>query len=157
MAEERKAVDESADLVAETVDEHRHCLQVVADLEACLEKAPDAEGAWLAAVLERLPVLATTLEAHFADEEAGPMFTRLPHRFPRFDARLKELKDEHVRMSAAVAEAIARAEAMRGSDPFDLRELKAQLQLLVARLRRHEAAEYEIVVEAHWDEVGVGD
>ena len=40
---------------------------------------------------------------------------------------------------------------------YQMRELNAQVQLLVATIRRHEAAENEIVIEAHWDEVGVGD
>jgi hypothetical protein len=31
------------------------------------------------------------------------------------------------------------------------------LQLMVATIRRHEAEENEIVIQAHWDEVGVGD
>lgn len=157
MADQGRRDTETADLLAETQDEHRRCLKAVANLETCLERAPDEEGVWLDEVLRILPELDTNLRDHFADEEQGPLFTRLPHRFPRFDGRLRDLRAEHPRLVAAVEECRRKADALRGADPFDMRELKAQLQLLVARLRRHEATEYEIVVEAHWDEVGVGD
>jgi hypothetical protein len=50
-----------------------------------------------------------------------------------------------------------KAEALENTEIFELRELNGRVQLLLAQIRRHEAAEDELVIRAHCEEVGVGD
>lgn len=147
-----------ASLVDETLDEHRGCMQAVADVEGCLDRKPDDPPRWVAELKRRLAALRESLGHHFEGEEAGPMFRELPTRHPRLAPRLADLEAEHATMIEAMDRLLEKAGAL-GPEPetFELRELNARTQLLVANIRRHEAAENEIVVQAYWDEVGVGD
>ena len=52
---------------------------------------------------------------------------------------------------------LRKAERLHEPETLDLRELSAHVQLFAARFRRHEAAENELVVEAYWNDIGVGD
>ena len=60
-------------------------------------------------------------------------------------------------LSERLERIIAQAEGLEDPAVYDLRELNAAVQLFVATLRRHEAAENEIVVHSLWDELGTGD
>jgi len=145
------------DIVEEMRGEHRGCMEVVAEVERCLDCQPDREGRWVSRLLESLPKLATTLRSHFEVEQQGPLYRKLPISFPRFAHRLEQLEAEHVRILEVVDGAVARARDLQTAEMYEIRELNAQVQLIVATIRRHEAEEDEILVQAHWDEVGVGD
>ena len=145
------------ELVGEMRAEHRCCMEVVAEVERCLDCQPDREGRWVSRLLESLPRLATTLRSHFEVEQQGPLYRKLPISFPRFAQRLEKLEAEHVRILEVVDGAVARARNLQSAEMYEIRELNAQVQLIVATIRRHEAEEDEILVQAHWDEVGVGD
>jgi hypothetical protein len=149
--------DARPEIVDEIREEHRGCMEVVAEVEGCLDCRPDREGRWVSRLLESLPRLATTLRTHFEVEQQGPLYRKLPIDFPRFAHRLEQLEAEHVRILEVVDGAVARARNLAGSEMSDVRELNAQVQLVVATIRRHEAEEDEILIQAHWDEVGVGD
>jgi hypothetical protein len=145
------------DIVDETLEEHRGCMEVVARVEQCLDQQPDREGQWLGRLTETLPLLATTLRAHFRVEQEGPLYRQLPIRYPRFSQRLEQLEAEHVRILETTDGIVARARDLGQVQMHEMRELNAQIQMLIATIRRHEAEENEIVIQAHWDEVGVGD
>jgi hypothetical protein len=145
------------DIVDETLEQHRGCMRVVAEVEQCVDQQPDREGAWLGRLAECLPRLASTLRAHFQVEQQGPLYRTLPVSFPRFAHRLEQLEAEHIRILEAVDSIVARARDSSDHRVHELRELNAQVQLVIATIRRHEAEENEIVIQAHWDEVGVGD
>jgi len=146
-----------ADIVEETLEEHRGCMAVVAEVEACLDRQPDREGEWLGRLRDKLPLLAATLRAHFRVEQEGPLYSKLPIKSPRFAHQLEKLEAEHVRILETVDSVVARTRKMKSAAMYEMRELNAQVQLIVATIRRHEAEENEIVIQAHWDEVGVGD
>lgn len=152
---DRRQVDDS--LVDQTLGEHRECMQVVDDLEACLERHPDAEGRWIAELQQKLGTLEATLKEHFEVESQGPLYRGLPESHPRLATRLKALEAEHGVLLERLAAVQQQAAGLSDPEAYELRELSARAQLLVARLQRHEAQENEIVMEAHWGEVGVGD
>lgn len=154
---EKNRTDVGDSVVQDTLEEHRHCMEVVAEIEACLDRQPDRDGRWLSDLLGKLPKLSDTLREHFASEEKGPLFEKIPYSHPRFASTLQDLKDEHGRIASTVDTIIQKAAQLQDAEIFELRELNAQVQLLIATIRRHEAAENEVVVQAHWDEVGVGD
>lgn len=141
----------------DTLDEHRECDQFIARLEASLDSPPDEAGLWVGGLLEHLPGLARTLREHFNAEESGSLFTDLPRRRPRFASRLEALKDEHPGILDEVNKIIDLAGGLHDGKLHELRGLNARIQLFVARLRRHEAVENELIFEVYWDDIGAGD
>ncbi len=144
-------------LVEETLDEHRGCLQLISEVEQCLDRPPDDRQRWLADLQGTLARLATALGRHFAGEESGPMFRSLPTQHPRLAGPLARLEAEHPVMLQKMNDVLEKANALENTEIFELRELNGGVQLLLAQIRRHEAAEDEMVIRAHWEEVGVGD
>jgi len=157
MSDEQRSETSKEESIQNTLDEHRECMQFVSALEACLDRQPDGSGRWVADLLEHLPGLARTMREHFEGEERGPLYGDLPQRRPRTATRLEALKVEHPLMLAEIAKIIDIAGDMGDAEIYELRELNARIQLFVARLRRHEAAENELIFEVYWDDVGTGD
>ncbi len=157
MPDDQRSGTGKTDSFQDTLDDHRECMQVVSELEACLDQPPDDPSRWVARLLEHLPGLARTMREHFEDEEGGLLFAEIPHRRPRFAVRLEALKEEHPRLLVEIAKVTKAAGNLRGAEVYELRELNARIQLLVARLRRHEAAENELIFEIYWDDIGTGD
>ena len=146
-----------ASLVEETRDEHAGCLKLLTELEACLDRPAGESERWLSELRAKLGELDTAMRRHFEGEEAGPVFRELPQRHPRLAAPLGKLEAEHREMLEQMESVQRKADALDVPTDYELRELNARVQLLVARIRRHEAAENELVIQAHWDEIGVGD
>ncbi len=134
---------------------HRECMEVVAEIERSVDRTPDR--GWVADLVERLPRLREALIDHFADEESGTLYGTMPLTFPHLAERFEALKHEHPRLLAHVDNLLERAGHLDDPKPYELRELDARMQLLLARIRRHEAQENELVFEAVWHEIGVGD
>lgn len=146
------------DLVDDTLDEHRSCMRLVADLEQHLACPADREGRWAEGVAQRLARLAETMKAHFDAEQRGPLFRQLPLTHPRLSDRLARLEKEHDEILAGSEATRLQAEALKGgAEPYRLHELNARVQLLIAKIQRHESEENELVLEAHWSELGMGD
>lgn len=144
-------------LVDQTREEHRSCMQLVTDVEQLLDRRPDDPDAWLTELVDGLTQLRDELKEHFDAEAVGPMFRALPISHPRLSARLAQLEGEHPSMLRTLDELLAKARGIERPELAQLRELNSLTQLFSARIRRHEAAEYELVMEAHWDDVGTGD
>jgi hypothetical protein len=144
------------DFYEETLQDHKECMAVVSEVEACLDRQPDREGQWIAELVAKLEHLAQTMREHFKEENDG-LYVQLPIKFPRLANRLAKLKGEHGQMLQTIEKTTAMAQRLNEPEMHELRELNAHVQLLVATIRRHEAEENELVIEAHWDEVGVGD
>jgi hypothetical protein len=144
-------------LVDQTREEHRSCMQLVAEVEQVLDRRPDDPESWLTDLKDRLAHLREELKEHFEVESAGPMFRALPISHPRLALRLSQLESEHPLMLENLDDLLAKARALKQPEVFQLRELNGLTQWFAARIRRHEAAEYELVIEAHWDDVGTGD
>lgn len=151
-----KKADPRADRIP-AIEDHRETMQIVSGVESCLDRRPDRRGNWVADVLAELPRLLETLRCHFSAEQEGPLYRTLPVSHPRFADRLKKLEAEHERILRSTEQAIRRAERFDEPQLYEIREFNAELQLLVATIRRHEAEENEIILAAHWDEVGTGD
>lgn len=146
-------------MVDSTLEEHRACMDLVADVEACLDREADREGRWIGDLVEKLPQLAERMREHFRSEESGPMFASLPVQYPHLADRLAKLQSEHRTLLETIDRVIQRASALNleHAERYEIRELHAEVQLMIATIRRHEAEENEAVLAAHWDEVGTGD
>ena len=139
------------------IDEHEGCMQVVVEIEHCLDREPDIEGRWLQKLTQKLSEVLEVLAAHFKTEELGPLYQEFPLRYPHFAERLERLTQEHPMMLEQIRSAIKHAQRLNSPEVYELRELSSRVQLLVARIRRHEAEENEMAFSAMWDEVGTGD
>ena len=157
MEDEPTTRSEEEASLKQTLDEHRECMAYVSKLEACLDHQPDDSSLWIGQLLDHLPGLARTMREHFEDEERGPLFAELPQRHPHVSDRLDALKNEHPRMLVEIDKIIDLTGGMRDAEVYELRELNARIQLFVARLRRHEAAENELMYELYWNDIGTGD
>ena len=134
---------------------HRECMEVLAEVERCVDRTPDE--AWVTDLMRCLPNLRESLQRHFTEEESGTLYDTMPMVFPHLSRRFEELRSEHPRLLENVDEILGKAEKLEAPETYELRELDAHVQLLLARIRRHEAQENELVFEAVWREVGVGD
>lgn len=139
------------------LDEHRECMRLVAEVEACLDERPDRDGRWMGRLLPKLEALADTLRSHFREEEQASLYREVPERFPHFADRLQRLASEHAVILDRASDLVRRAGALDHTRIHELREFNAGIQMLVASIRRHEAEENEVVLGAHWQEFGEGD
>jgi hemerythrin-like domain-containing protein len=139
------------------LDDHRECMRVVAEVEACLDTHPDRETRWIGRLVPRLEALIETLEHHFRDEEQEALYREIPERYPRHAERLRRLEAEHGRILTRARDLVKRAGSLDTTRIHELRAFNAGAQLLVARIRRHEAEENEVLLCAHWEEFGEGD
>ena len=139
--------------VDQTLAEHQGCLQVLVEVEDCLAR-PQGDGGWSAAILDRLRGLDVTLRRHFAGEEKG-LFGRLPIDHPELAPQVKKLKEEHAAILVLLL-ALTEKAAGPGSNKANhlSHELAAQVERLVAKVRRHEAEENELIMAAHWNTFG---
>jgi hemerythrin-like domain-containing protein len=140
-----------------TLDDHRECMRIVAEVEACLDDRPDRDGRWMRRMLPRLEAMTDKLRSHFEEEEQAALYREVPEKFPRFAERLERLAAEHSQILASAADLLQHAGKLNHTRIHELREFNAGVQLLVARIRRHEAEENEVVLGAHWQECGEGD
>ena len=146
------------ELVDDTLDEHRSCMRLVADLETHLACPPDRDGRWVEGVAQRMAGLVETMKAHFEAEQRGPLFRQLPLTHPRLSDRLARLEREHDEILEGGESTRLQAEGLRdGAESYQLHELNARVRLLIAKIQRHESEENELVLEAHWSELGMGD
>jgi iron-sulfur cluster repair protein YtfE (RIC family) len=157
MADSSDGPREDPSLVEQTLDEHRGCMRLLAAVEECLDRKPADSVSWVAELHAALTALSPVMRQHFESEENGPMFRKLPIQKPRLADQLEQLEAEHPAMLEQFDTVLAAVSELDEPEDFELREINARVQLFVARLRRHEAAENELVIQAHWDEIGVGD
>jgi len=157
MADDESSIPRDG-LLDETLDEHRSCMRVVSDLEGFLATPATPRGAWIAGLIERLDRLCGTLKAHFESEQDGPLFRKLPLAKPRLAERLDRLEKEHAEILEAGRSTRNRAAELEDdAEAYRLHELNARVQLLIAKIQRHESEENEIVLDAHWSDLGLGD
>ncbi|MCP3979653.1 MAG: hypothetical protein GY716_10030 [bacterium] len=143
-------------IMDETLSKHHGCMWVLAEVEACLDQ-PDKEGMWVEELRDALPRLGVQMRRHFKEEEGGALYRKLPTTHPRLATRLEKLENEHALILERIDGAVERVTRLKNAQPYELRELNAHVQMLVAMIQRHEAAENELVIEAHWAEFGGGD
>jgi hemerythrin-like domain-containing protein len=139
------------------LEEHKECTRRLSELESCLEGRAGMDAAALEELRDRLAALSETFRVHFASEREGPLFREFPTSFPQFAHRLETLAREHDLLLAEAADLEARIEALRDVHARHMRSIEARTRLLLARLRRHEAEEDEILLSAYWDDTGSGD
>lgn len=143
--------DRSSDVEA-LMDEHRGCLALLKRVETCVHGGPEPiDGDQLRELLQKLD---KTLRKHFKGEEEG-FFAQLPVEQPWLAESFATLEKEHETILSSLDALIETAgKPLDGADGSALSALKIQAQRLILTLRRHEAQENELVMDAHWYTLG---
>lgn len=127
------------------VHRRRHpCLE---SIDALVDQPADEDAAWLVTLRKRLDELSDALERHYAAEEEGDLYGLVPRQHPRFRQALVRLLAEHDGIRSALGE-LSQATHAAAAKPWLGARVRLQAKLLVARIRRHEAREDEILLEA---------
>ncbi|MDH5492329.1 MAG: hemerythrin domain-containing protein, partial [Myxococcales bacterium] len=116
----------------------------------------DAEG-WLGALADLLDRLQEDLRAHFALEERDDLYRKVPSQVPRFAERLACLEKEHGEILGALDEIRAKERALVEPGAEALRGHAEAILAVIAKLRRHESLETEILLRIDWEDLGRGD
>jgi hemerythrin HHE cation binding domain-containing protein len=128
------------------VAEHRR----IRELARQLDHAPE-----LRELLTRLAELRGMLVAHFLREEAAEgLYNMIRSMAPRLLGRMAQLEKEHQTFLDDIDKLGTRArECLAGPVAEVLREAQA----LTRRLRKHEAAEDEVLLDTLYTDLGQGD
>ena len=72
-------------------------------------------------------------------------------------AAVREHAQRPVRDRPERVDVADRVESLDSAETLRVQEFRARVALLIATIRRHEAEENEIIMEAYWDELGAAD
>jgi hemerythrin-like domain-containing protein len=137
----------------DVLEEHRRLVGRIQELESWLERT-DRSSEWAAKLSTMLLAVAALLRAHFGGEAEISVFVALNEEHPRFSAKISQLESEHPRILQLFGAAADRAASLQAGSPRDYDALAAQAQAAIAMLRRHEAEENEMIMNAYWDDLG---
>ena len=132
--------------------EHPDCSAAVERVQAHLDAEP-RDGDWLEELAARAGALRATLVKHYELEEQGPLYNGIPQRHPRFTRKLSRLVEEHDEILRSLDAVVSGAGE---TAPEDTAEVELRAGVVLARIRRHEAEEIEIVLNARWDDLAPG-
>jgi Hemerythrin HHE cation binding domain len=135
-----------AGIDAQILAEHRH----IGDLAGQIDTTGE-----LGDLLTRLAALRSALLPHFLVEEAADGFYDMIRSMaPRLLGRMDQLEREHQALLADIDALTARARACLAGP---VAEVLADAHRLTRRLRNHEAAEDEILLDTMYTDLGQGD
>ncbi len=140
-----------------TLAEHKKLFALVAELERHLDRASrEAPSAsWAEELRSYLGELHDELGAHFAFEESSQFWEELAEAFPRAASRISRLVAEHDKIMESLEEVLGpAAEPMGGKNAASV---DAGVRGAIARLRRHEAEEDELIQRLFCEDLGSGD
>jgi hypothetical protein len=128
------------------VAEHRR----IRDLTRQMDDAGD-----LRELLTRLAELRSALVGHFLSEEAAEgLYDMIRSMAPRLLGRMAQLEKEHPTFLADIDALAAGARACLAGP---VAEVLGEAQALSRRLRNHEAAEDEVMLDTLYNDLGQGD
>jgi hemerythrin-like domain-containing protein len=143
----------------QTREEHDSLLDAMHQLEAALAcAAPGREGPWNEQVRDRLRAVGVAIAAHVdsAEGRAG-LFAEIESYDPNLEFRTNKLRHEHAELlqQAQALQQLVDRHCKQGTHNFqDVRNVSMRL---LNALRNHQAAEADLVFEAFFTDLGVGD
>ena len=138
--------------------EHYGLEQILHQLAETMETAlaqqwPDASRQRLVDLLRELR---DQIECHFTQEEVVGYMEEALSRAPRFSAQAAALLKQHAEFAHELRDLLARSQAGR-DNPGIWKQLHADLQALLKRLKAHEAGENRIIEAAFNEDLGLAD
>ena len=146
-------------LCLRTREEHDELLAAMHQLEAALAcAAAGREGAWNELVRQRLQAVADSIAAHVRSAEGRDgLFAQVESVDPNLEFRTARRRREHAQLlqhAEALKQLIESGGGHGGQNFQDVRKLSMRL---LNALRNHQAAEADLVFEAFFTDLGVGD
>ena len=138
---------------AQTRDEHDALVRAMHELEAALARpAPGREGAWNEHVVDKLRGVAGLLAEHVrsAESEDG-LLAVIDLRF------VSRLRREHGMLARQAGALRDRIEHHPEGTSIDVTDVRQRATRLLSALRRHQAAETDMVFESLFIDLGGGD
>lgn len=143
-------------LVRQLQSEHDKLRQLLdevrGELAVCHLKPGAARGQCL---IEAVRPLQEHLETHFANEEQGGWLEEAVVRAPHLAHRLTMLEHEHAPLRRHVAE-LLEIVATTECSAARLAQFQNRFDQFVAELKRHEAAEEQVLAEGFNEELEIG-
>ena len=139
------------------LDEHRHVMEVVARVDECLWNSAPRDKAWGTELARRVGSVVEQLKLHFSGNAERSMFEELAHTAPHLIGKLRNLGAEHDQILTDFRRVAEMALEVDVTDSEAATRLAALARKAIAKLRRHEAEENEIVLDAVLEDLGGGD
>ncbi|MEZ4220167.1 MAG: hemerythrin domain-containing protein [Polyangiaceae bacterium] len=140
------------DTLADILDEHRHVTDLIGRLQTAMEDEKAGEP-WAEQVAGMLDQLVKLLREHFGGEAETTFFQEMIEAEPRLTNQLQKLALEHSAILRAFVEGADLAKRLSTGEG-EAKQLRRKVQVAIATLRRHEAEENELVMQAYWDDMG---
>lgn len=137
------------------LDEHRELVRHVSELDDLAAAAAGAD--WGVELGRKAAAVTEHLKHHFSGDAEGTFFADVAKRAPHLIGKLTGLTAEHAQILKEFREVAEQATALDGNDMAAASRLATRTRRVVATLRRHEAEENELIFNAFWDDLGVGD
>ena len=138
------------------LDEHRQVMLLVARVDECACADVRRDKAWGTDLAGRVGGLLAQLELHFSGDVEVSMFEELAQSAPHLIGKLEALVAEHPQILADFRKVAETAVEVDLTDSDAGVRLAMMARKAIARLRRHEAEENEIIIRAIWEDIGAG-
>ncbi len=140
----------------EVLEEHRRIQQLLGRVDAAVREATPGSG-WSLELAGMLDEVVRLLKAHFSGEAESSFFRQMLETAPRLSPQINKLVLEHSGILKAFTEGAKLAKELDPADRVQCKDLRRKVQLALATLKRHEAEENEMIMQAYWEDVGVAD
>lgn len=143
----------------ELVDsDHKALLSALTDLETAFDEPDIAHfGEWKLERLWQLRDFLNQLQKHFDLEETGGFNEKMARTAPHLCARIEHLEEDHLKITSDLNHIIDVMKGIYASDSPKLQRVRSRVLDLVTFIREHEAAETDVIQEAFYQEIGMGD
>lgn len=149
--------ENSGDKRSQVLEEHREVVQHVSELDAWAEPNTPRDEKWGPELSRRASIVIEHLKHHFSGEAEGSLFADIAKHAPHLMGKLTALTAEHREILAEFRQVAEHASALGPGDVKTAARIGVRARRAVAKLRRHEAEENELIFNTYWDDLGVGD
>lgn len=138
--------------------DHKALLRALAELETAFREPELAKfDEWKLERLWQLRDFLNLLQKHFDLEETGGFNAKMSRMAPHLCARIEQLEEDHRKISSDLNHIIDVMKGTRQTDSAKLERIQQRVEELVQFIRSHEAAETDVIQEAFYQEMGLGD
>jgi BMFP domain-containing protein YqiC len=154
-----QAGDAAQPAIARARAERDALVLAMQSLEAALASpAPGRERAWLKQVASSLDELGAAVQQHLASTDApGGLYQAVDQTWPTLMHRVERLRKEHASLAAQVEALRQQCAGYAPDETPNYHDLRRRAHWLLSALRHHQAAEADLIFEAFYTDIGIGD
>jgi hypothetical protein len=153
------ATERQQNLMHQTRFENDALLEAMHALESALAAAaPTREQQWNERVTISLRPVRETLTRHVASaEEPGGLFEEIDVTRPTLARRVEQLRRDHAELLSQAAALQRMVEGYGPDEAPGYHDIRDRAASLLGALRRHQAAETDLVFESFYTDIGAAD